>query len=63
MGFGEDESLNALRTSDWDPAIAVGILCGEQSSLLRQQSSITFNVLESPVVQGFLSDPEIFMSK
>lgn len=59
MGFETEQSMIALSASDWDATRAVDILFDEQepTNILAQK------VLESAVVQSYLSDPEVFMSK
>lgn len=58
MGFEAEESMLALSASDWDATRAVEILCDKQQS----PNVLAQNVLKSPAVQGYLSDPEVFMS-
>lgn len=62
MGFKPEESMNALSASNWDPTEAVELLCNEQETT-KFQNILARNVLESAVVQNYLSDPEVFMSK
>lgn len=62
MGFEKEDSMNALETSDWDATRAVEILC-DKKEFSRTSNIVAQNVLESPAVQNYLTDPEIFMSK
>lgn len=58
MGFEAEESMLALSASDWDATRAVEILCDKQQS----PNVLAQKVLESSAVQGYLGDPDIFMS-
>lgn len=62
MGFEKEDSLKALQTGDWDATRAVEILCDEHE-FSKASNVVARNVLQSPAVQNYLTDPEIFMSK
>lgn len=63
MGFTREDSMAALSASDWDPTQAIELICDNEQSSLKCIKALASNVLESPTVQCYLGDPEVFMSE